>query len=408
MKRKLLTLTFVLLVVALCAQQRKTLFVIVDGVIPEHIERLQPPTLMEIAQRGHYHRAYCGGEVGGYSETPTISAIGYTNILTGTWMNKHNVRGNENQKPNYNYPTIFRIAKDQPRKLSTAIYSSWTDNRTVLLGEGRADTRNLKIDYVFDDYDLDKEQYPVQKEDLHIQAIDGRVCQEAAQCLKENAPDLNWIYLWYTDDAFHIHGNGTEADRSILVTDQQLKPVWEAIKYREKDYDEEWLVIVLTDHGREPRWGKGHGGQTQSERSVWMITNQKKVNAQFFRPTLSHADVLPTICQWMGFQVPRDVQFEQDGISFIGQTDIYELQTETYDETVTLTWKHCGGNEMAEVYLSTTNHFNTGGKDLWTKVAEVPAKDGNFQIDLRPYGKSDFYKFAVKTPHVTLNRWLKK
>ena len=84
MKRKLLTLTFVLLVVALCAQQRKTLFVIVDGVIPEHIERLQPPTLMEIAQRGHYHRAYCGGEVGGYSETPTISAIGYTNILTGS------------------------------------------------------------------------------------------------------------------------------------------------------------------------------------------------------------------------------------------------------------------------------------------------------------------------------------
>lgn len=54
----------------------------------------------------------------------------------------------------------------------------------------------------------------------------------------------------------------------------------------------------------------------------------------------------------MGFQESCDVQFEQDGISFIGQTDIYELQTNTYDEIGALTWKHCRGNEMTEVYLS--------------------------------------------------------
>lgn len=407
MNKYIATLALAFIATLLSAQQKKTLFVIVDGIIPEHMERLQPPTMMEIAKQGHYQRAYCGGELGGYSQTPTISAVGYTNILTGTWVNKHNVKGNEKQKPNYNYPTIFRIAKDQRRPVTTAIYSSWTDNRTVLLGEGKADTRNLKIDYVFDGYDIDQEKYPKQKDDLHIQAIDGRVCEEAARCLKENAPDLNWIYLWYTDDAFHIHGNGKAADHSIMVTDQQLKPVWEAVKYRERNFDEKWLVIVLTDHGRESRWGKGHGGQSASERSVWVITNQKKVNGQFFRPTLSHADINPTICEWMNFEVPRDIQFEQDGISFLGKTDIYDLQTETYDRTVTLSWKYQGGNEKAEIYVATTNHFNTGGKDLWTKVAEVPAKECKYELDLDRFGKSGFYKFVVKTPHVTLNRWLR-
>ena len=116
----------------------KAVLIIIDGIPAPTMERLQPPTLMAIARQGHYHRAYCGGEVGSYSETPTVSAIGYTNILTGTWMNKHNVKGNDNQNPNYHYPTLFRIAKDQQRPVTTALYSSWTDNRTVLLGENKA------------------------------------------------------------------------------------------------------------------------------------------------------------------------------------------------------------------------------------------------------------------------------
>ena len=70
---------------AVTAKTRKAVFVIIDGVPAECVERLQPPTLMDIAQKGHYQRGYCGGEVGSYSETATISAIGYTNILTGTW-----------------------------------------------------------------------------------------------------------------------------------------------------------------------------------------------------------------------------------------------------------------------------------------------------------------------------------
>ena len=156
---------------------RKALFVIIDGIPADCIERLQPPTIMDIARTGHYHRAYCGGEYRMYSQTPTISAIGYTNILTGTWMNKHNVQGNENIHINYNYWNIFRIAKNQKRPVTTAIYSGWTDNRTILLGDGKPEAGNLKVDYAYDGYDLDSVRFPKKKDMLEVYDYD---CQGTA------------------------------------------------------------------------------------------------------------------------------------------------------------------------------------------------------------------------------------
>src|SRR5665647_1773659 len=111
------------------AQQKtkKAVFIIVDGVPADVIEKLPTPNLHSIAKQGGYTRAYVGGEKGAYSETPTISAVGYNSVLTGTWVNKHNVRDNAIDKPNYNYHTIFRYCKEQYPGKKTAIFSSWLD-----------------------------------------------------------------------------------------------------------------------------------------------------------------------------------------------------------------------------------------------------------------------------------------
>ena len=406
MKRNIiLTLLFALCVVAMQGKTRKAIFVIVDGVPADCVERLQPPTLSAIAREGGFSRAYCGGEIGSSTETITISAVGYTNVLTGTWVNKHNVKGNGGIKANYNYPTLFRIAKDQKRPLTTAIYSSWLDNRTELLGEGRAETRNLKVDYIFDGYENDTKAFPHKDGDLHIRDIDGHVCDEAAKCIKENAPDLNWVYMWYTDDAFHQRGYGKFTDEALMNADRQLKAVWDAVKYREKNFDEEWLVIITTDHGRSFD-GHGHGGQSELERTIWMVTNQKKLNKQWGRKTLSHVDICPTICRFMDFDVPRDVAFEQEGIPFIGPTDIFGLKAKTYDDQLLLTWDHQGKRSMAKIYIATTNNFATGGKDNWIEVGEVPAASGRASIDMSKY-KSEFLKVVVATPFTTLTRWIR-
>lgn len=401
----------ILLLAAGCAQQqskdeskvRKAVYVIIDGVTAEMIERLQPPAIEEIASEGTFGKCFTGGTVGRYDQTPTISAIGYTNILTATWANKHNVWGNDNLSPNYNYWTIFRIAKEQDREVTTGLFSSWQDNRTVLLGEGKPETGNLEIDYVCDGYDLDHEAFPDKEHDLRIFDIDEHVSKMAAECIRENAPDLSWVYLWYTDDAGHIFGAGETLDDFILLADRQVARIWEAVKYREANFNEEWMVVITTDHGREYN-GFHHGEQSYSERSCWISTNVK-ANERLTGGSGAIIDINPSICRFMGFEVPQDVLWEQDGVSFYGDVDIMNMEVEPYGSSVILTWECLNPSAVVNVWAASANEFNKGGKDEWVKVGEISAGDSRFVVDITNLPKSDFYKFVLETPHGTLNRW---
>lgn len=407
MKRILFVALALLAIAGAQASTRKVVYVVLDGIPADYIERVHPATVFDVARCGGYARAYTGGEIGAYSQTPTISAVGYMNILTGTWLNKHNVPGNSNLEPNYNYWSLFRIAKEQKRDCKTALFSSWTDNRTVLIGAGRPETDNLQIDIVRDGYELDKSRLRRADGSADIFAIDSVVCREAAECIRSEAPDLSWVYLWYTDDAFHGHGDGNYVDTYVRKTDEQVAHIWEAVKYREKNFDEEWMVIITTDHGRDES-GHHHGGQSARERSVWISTNVDGLNSRFGDPALSLVDILPSICRFMGFEIPRDQAFEKDGVSFYGKADIGELTTHPYDNVVELRWNCSRSGDDAVVYISTTNNFKTGGRDEWIEVGRVKARDGAFTVDLDKYPKSRFYKFAVATPNTVLNRWLMK
>ena len=75
-----------------------------------------------------------------------------------------------------------------------------------------ADGGSYKIDYVKDGYDLDTVRFPKKEKDLHIFDIDEQISKDAAEGICKEAPDLSWVYLWYTDDAGHIAGNGAFFD----------------------------------------------------------------------------------------------------------------------------------------------------------------------------------------------------
>ena len=49
-----------------------------------------------------------------------------------------------------------------------------------------------------------------------------------------------------------------------------------------------------------------------------------------------------------------------------------------------------------------------GGKDEWTKLAELPAGVKSYTVDLQVLPASQFYKFVVVSPGNHLNRWLQK
>ena len=200
----------------------KAVFIIVDGIPADVIEDTATPNLDDISGDNGYARAYVGGAIGEESESPTVSAPGYNSLLTGTWSNKHNVRDNDVDEPNYDYWDIFRIAKAHDPSISTAIFSTWTDNRTKLLGEGLAEAGGTKLDYSFDGFEFDTERFPHDLFANHIKKIDAIVAEEAARYIAVEAPDLSWVYLEYTDDVEQRYGDSHEQIEAVKLIDQQL------------------------------------------------------------------------------------------------------------------------------------------------------------------------------------------
>ena len=140
-------------------------------------------------------------------------------------------------------------------------------------------------------------------------------------------------------------------DEYVMKADKQVERIREAVKYREANYDEEWLLIVTTDHGRGPD-GYHHGGQSERERTSWIATNVQP-NAHF---------------------------------------------------AVELGWTSLNDKATATVYAARSNNFKQGSPDRWVKVGKVKAGTGSFTYDLSA-NPDGFYKFAVVTPNNHLTCW---
>lgn len=404
--KKLFLLTCLLATLNLSAQtKKKAVFIIVDGIPADVIEKLKKPNLDSIAQVGGFARAYVGGERKSYSQTPTISAVGYNSLLTGTWVNKHNVWDNDIKAPNYNYWTIFRFFKQQFPAKKTAVYSTWLDNRTKLVGDNLPQTGYLKTDYHFDGLELDTARFPHDKQSKYINLIDEEVTAAAAKGIRTDAPDLTWVYLEFTDDMGHKHGDSPEFYNAIETMDKQVGKIWQAIKYRQANFKEDWVIYITTDHGRDAKTGRGHGGQSDRERATWIVTNAKNLNSNFTQNQPAIVDIMPSIASFMGISFPREQQFEIDGVPLTGKISAISPEAIVKDGNIELAWKAIDKKGKAKIWLATTNNFETGGKDTYQLLKEVSVDAEKATIDVSKIS-SQFYKIVLEMPYNTLNRWV--
>jgi len=385
----------------------KVIFVIVDGISSDAIEKVETPNLDAVAKEGGYTHAYVGGEKGGYSETPTISAVGYNSLLTGTWANKHNVWGNGIKAPNYNYWTIFRLARKHRPELKTAIFSTWLDNRTKLVGEGLPATGNSKLDYHFDGFEMDTISFPHDDDKLYVHRIDEHVTNETARYVKTKGPDLSWVYLEYTDDMGHKFGDSQQFHDAIKIMDSQIGRIWEAVQYRTKDLNEDWQLWITTDHGRNAKDGKGHGGQTDRERDTWIVTNANELNHYFWEERPAIVDVMPTMLRTLNIDPKKEKLWEIDGVPLTGKISLANAKATLKDDILKLTWKTYSPSGNLKIWLSTTNVFQKGGMDKYNRIGEVDINLGKASIDIS-HLPSDFYKIILEGEYNSVTRWLEK
>ena len=384
---------------------KKVLFIVADGIPADVLENLPVINMRRIQNMGAYTRAFVGGIKGTYSQTATISSPGYMSLLTGTWGNKHNVYDNYVRKPNYNYKNIFRLVKEQDPRRTIAIFSTWTTNRIRLIGEGLQEAGNITFDYKFDGYELDRISYPHDRRSGYIRNIDERVTHEAAQCIRTDAPDLSWVYLQYTDDVGHYFGDSDPFNQSILLLDERIGQIWDAIHHRISYYQEDWLLIITTDHGRDAKQGKHHAGQSSRERTTWIVTNSRETNSYFQDSQPAIVDVLPTILRFFNLTISIDDERELDGIPFIGRVSFMNPNVTLQNNSLAISWTVLEATGYVKLWLSTTNQFKKGRTDNYTLVATVPIDQAGAIIDVSK-NPSQFYKVVLEGPYNTINQWI--
>jgi predicted AlkP superfamily pyrophosphatase or phosphodiesterase len=385
---------------------KKALFIIADGIPADVIEKVPTPALDAIAKTGAYLHAFVGGEKGGYSQTPTISAVGYNSLLTGTWVNKHNVWDNDIVAPNYSYRTIFRFFKNQYPDKKIAIFSTWLDNRTKLVGDELPQTGSIKVDYHFDGMELDTVRFPHDKEASYIHLIDEEVVNQAASSIRKEAPDLSWVYLEYTDDMGHRYGDSEKFYDAVKMMDGQVRRLWEAIQYRQQNFKEDWVIYITTDHGRDAKTGNNHGGQSQRERNTWIVTNANNIDPWFSKNAPGIVDIMPSIASHLNITIPREQLMEIDGISLTGKLHASDLLVSFENKKLVVTWKAVDKKGKAKIWLATTNEFKTGGRDHYQLVKETVLSKEKEVIDLNKMPSSSFYKVVLETSGNFLNRWV--
>jgi hypothetical protein len=194
-------------------------------------------------------------------------------------------------------------------------------------------------------------------------------------------------------------------EKAVAALDNQLSRIFQAVETRQKNFGEEWMIVVTTDHGRAGSEGKNHGGQSDRERTTWIFTNAKNLNGYFYHNQPGIVDILPSVASFLQFPIPRKYLFELDGVPFNADISIIHPVAKLLNDQVSLSWVPVEKSGILKIWLATTNKFKTGGDDDYRLIAEVPSEKGSYQFSIKDL-PSSFYKIVLEGNHNFVNRWI--
>ena len=285
MKMKTILLTGLVSISLLSGQNKKLLFIGIDGCRPDALTQAQTPNIDGLINGGIYiNDALCS-----INGQPTVSGPGWSTMITGVWFDKHGVSDNSFSGSNFDeYPPFNILMEESSQEYHTASFIMWTPIHTQIFGS--------TMDY----------------NELHS-TYDGSVAQGAADYM--STPNLDVLFLDFddVDIAGHSYGYSPEANQYINAienVDEYIGWVIDAMENRPTFQNEDWLVMITSDHGGIDY---SHGGQTIEERQIPIILSGSLVSVETLPEQSYLTNMVPTLLHYFGIE--NNCEWQLDGIS---------------------------------------------------------------------------------------------
>jgi hypothetical protein len=251
---------------------RKVLIIGVDGMRPD---------AMTAANTPHFDALIASGAVSYQcsAEDITVSGPGWSSILTGVHRDKHLVTNNNFAPQNYiQYPHFFSRLRSLCQ-ISTASIVHWAPVNTQIL-KGEADV-------------------------IETGLSDAGVAAAAAALMEAASPDVTFLHFDDVDHAGHTFGFSPTVPgyiAAIETTDSYAGEVLAAITTRPSYPNEDWLIIVTSDHGGTP--DGSHGQNIPEHRLTGLIVSGPSTAiGSLITPAPQIVDLPATVFAFLGLPV---------------------------------------------------------------------------------------------------------
>lgn len=228
-----------------------------------NIEDNAESAVIYLRNKGVLYISYAGGDPKGAKQY-TDTAPGWATILTGQWAKVHGAVSNGVIKPTDCPSLLIDLpAKYEGFKVSFNMlwpgHFSRKDKGTYCneIDLAKEKGYNLTINNAKTDSELHR---------IIIDRVSKPDCDDFLMCIYER-PDENG----------HGTGFGNKNPKYVEAVkgcDHDAMEVIKAIESRDTYNEEDWLIIITSDHGGR---GTRHGGQSIMERTTFISTN-KKIN----------------------------------------------------------------------------------------------------------------------------------
>ena len=224
---------------------RKVLIIGIDGCRSDALVAANTPNIDDLISQGIY-------SPDALNEDITISGPGWSAILCGIWSDKHLVTGNDFSVNDYdNFPPFFKYVNDFDDNLHTVSICQWGPINNFII-QDHADFK-LNVETGLE------------------------VANQAAAYFNVNDPDVMFLHFDDVDHAGHAYEFSPSISEYLLAiesVDTHIGTVISAIEQRPTFVNEDWLILVTTDHGGI---GTFHGGTSIEEENVFVIASGTNV-----------------------------------------------------------------------------------------------------------------------------------